>query len=82
MCVDNPGHIPTVDLDRETVSRVAAWAADFVFEVFYPIPSFRYLEPQAFAAAPVQIAGACSTAVAVKRIAAANSSVRLSISGS
>jgi len=36
--IDGPGHIPAVDLDGKAVSRVAAWSADFVFEVYYPIP--------------------------------------------
>src|SRR6266852_5036143 len=38
--VDNSGHIPAIDLDGEAVSRVTAWAADFVSKGFDPIPSF------------------------------------------
>src|SRR6266581_2457821 len=38
--VDDSGHIPAIDLDGEAVSRVTAWAADFVSKGFDPIPSF------------------------------------------
>src|SRR6266581_2725474 len=37
--IDGPGHIPAIDLDGETVSRVAAWAADFVLKGLDPISS-------------------------------------------
>ena len=37
--IDGSGHIPAVDLDREAISRVTAWAAAFVLKGFYPIPS-------------------------------------------
>ena len=76
--IDGPGHIPAIDLDGETVSRIAAWAAVFVLKGLDPIPSL-VVESRKHLRRPRQTAGAWSMAVAANRTAAANSSDRLSI---